>query len=67
LTGTAFLTEEIRSGVVVFPLGFGYWANGSSEVVVNGKLVKGDKRRATPLYLTAAMATDPVTKNVTLT
>jgi len=67
LTGKAFVTEGIRPGVVAFPLGFGHWASGSSDVTVNGKLVKGDKRRAAPLHLNAAMQVDPVTKNVTLT
>lgn len=66
MTGKAFVTEGLRPGVVAFPLGFGHWASGASDVTVNGKLVKGDKRRAAPLHLNAVMRVDPVTKNVGL-
>lgn len=66
MTGKAYVTEGIRPGVVAFPLGFGHWSSGSNDVAVNGKTIKGDKRRATPLHLNAAMQVDPVTKNVTL-
>ena len=66
MKGKAYVTEGIRPGVVAFPLGFGHWANGSGDITINGKVVKGDKRRIVPLHLNAAMQVDPVTKNVTL-
>ncbi len=66
MKGKAYVTEGIRPGVVAFPLGFGHWASGSVDMTINGKVIKGDKRRTVPLHLNAAMRIDPVTKNVTL-
>jgi tetrathionate reductase subunit A len=66
MKGKAYVTEGIRPGVVAFPLGFGHWASGSADITINGKDIKGDKRRTVPLHLNAAMRIDPVTKNVTL-
>jgi tetrathionate reductase subunit A len=66
MKGKAYVTEGIRPGVVAFPLGFGHWASGSADMTINGKAIKGDKRRTVPLHLNAAMRVDPVTKNVTL-
>ncbi|GAB4471286.1 MAG: molybdopterin-dependent oxidoreductase [Anaerolineales bacterium] len=66
VVGKAYVTEGIRPGVVAFPLGFGHWAAGSSDIFIDGQLVKGDSRRAVPLHANAVMRADPVTKNVTL-
>ena len=66
IEGKAKVSEGIRPGVVAFPLGFGHWASGSADVEIDGKLVKGDPRRAVPLHANGAMQLDPVMGNVTL-
>ena len=67
IVGKAKVTEGIRPGVVAFPLGFGHWASGAADVEIDGKVVKGDARRAVPLMANAAMRVDPSMGNVTLT
>jgi tetrathionate reductase subunit A len=66
IVGKAKVVEGIRPGVVAFPLGFGHWASGSSDIEIDGKVVQGDPRRAVPLHANAAMRVDPVMGNVTL-
>jgi anaerobic selenocysteine-containing dehydrogenase len=66
IVGKAKVVEGIRPGVVAFPLGFGHWASGASDIVIDGNVDKGDPRRAVPLHANAAMRVDPVMKNVTL-
>jgi len=66
MIGKAKLTQGMRPGVVAFPLGFGHWASGSSDIQIDGKVVKSDPRRAVPLHANAAMRVDPVLGNVTL-
>lgn len=66
MVGKAKLTEGLRPGVVAFPLGFGHWASGSSDIEIDGRLVRSDPRRAVPLHGNAAMRVDPVLGNVTL-
>ena len=44
-------------------LGFGHWATGSSDFTIDGKLVKGDPRRATGVHANAAMHVDDHFKN----
>ncbi|MGQ9492037.1 MAG: molybdopterin-dependent oxidoreductase [Anaerolineae bacterium] len=66
MEGKAKVIEGIRPGVVAFPLGFGHWASGSADITIDGQVIKGDPRRAVPLHGNAAMRTDPVLKNVTL-
>lgn len=66
MIGKAKLTQGMRPGVVAFPLGFGHWASGSSDIVIDDKVVRGDLRRAVPLHANAAMRVDPALGNVTL-
>ncbi len=66
MIGKAKVIEGIRPGVVAFPLGFGHWASGGSDVEIDGKVIKGDERRAVPLHANGAMRVDPVMGNVTL-
>ncbi len=66
IEGKAKVTEGIRPGVVAFPLGFGHWASGAADIEIDGKVVKGDPRRAVPLMANGAMQLDPVMGNVTL-
>jgi anaerobic selenocysteine-containing dehydrogenase len=59
IEGKAKVSEGIRPGVVAFPLGFGHWASGAADVEIDGKLIKGDPRRAVPLMANGAMQLDP--------
>jgi hypothetical protein len=52
-----------RAAVVAFALRFGHWATGSSDLTIDGKLVKGDPRRATGVHANAAMRVDDHFKN----
>ena len=66
MVGTLKVIEGIRPGVVSFSLGHGHWAYGSQDVVVDGRTIKGDGRRAKGLHANAAMRTDPVLPNTCL-
>ncbi len=66
MIGKIKITEGIRPGVIGFSLGHGHWANGSSDVVIDGKKVKGDPRRATGVHANAAMRLDDYLKNTCL-
>jgi anaerobic selenocysteine-containing dehydrogenase len=58
MIGKVKITEGMRPGVVGFCLGFGHWANGARDVVVDGARIKGDSRRATGIHANAAMRLD---------
>jgi len=66
MIGKAHIVEGLRPGVVAFPLGYGHWASGSHDILIDGQLVRGDPRRAAPLHGNAAMRVDPHLGNVTL-
>jgi anaerobic selenocysteine-containing dehydrogenase len=66
MIGKLKVVQGIRPGVVAFPLGFGHWASGARDVLIDGQRVKGDPRRAASFHGNAAMRIDPVLKNVTL-
>lgn len=66
IIGKVKIVQGLRPGVVAFPLGYGHWASGARDITINGKVIKGDPRRAAPLHANAVMRTDPVLKNVTL-
>ncbi|MGE5239078.1 MAG: molybdopterin-dependent oxidoreductase [Chloroflexota bacterium] len=63
MIGKVKVTETIMPGVVTFTLGHGHWATGASDVTIDGKVVKGDPRRATGVHANAAMWVDPHLKN----
>lgn len=58
--------EGIRPGVVNFTLGYGHWATGAADVVIDGRRIKGDPRRATGINANAAFRTDPHMPNTCL-
>lgn len=60
------IREGIRPGVVAFSHGFGHWAYGSSDVVIDGVTIPGDSRRTSGMHGNAAMRVDPVLKNTGL-
>ncbi len=57
------VTETIRPGVITFTLGHGHWSTGAEDVSIDGKVIKGDKRRAAGVHANAAMWVDPHLKN----
>ncbi len=63
MVGKVKLTETIMPGVITFILGYGHWATGASDFMIDGKLIKGDKRRETGIHANAAMWIDPYLKN----
>lgn len=60
------LIEGLRPGTVAFHLSFGHFAYGSQDVVVDGKVIKGDIRRSKGVNFNPVMREDPVLKNVGL-
>ncbi len=67
MQGKVKVSETVRPGTIAVSWHYGHWAYGASDVVVNGKTVKGDKRRATGLCSNAANTIDPVLKNMCCT
>jgi anaerobic selenocysteine-containing dehydrogenase len=67
MIGTLKVVEGIRPGVVSFSLGHGHWAYGSQDVVIDGRRIRGDPRRAKGLHGNAAFRTDPTLPNTCLT
>jgi anaerobic selenocysteine-containing dehydrogenase len=66
MIGKVKVVEGMRPGIIGFSLGHGHWAMGSSDVVVDGKKIKGDPRRATGVHANAAMRLDDYLKNTCL-
>jgi anaerobic selenocysteine-containing dehydrogenase len=66
MVGKVKVMEGMRPGVISFSLGHGHWAYGSTDVTVDGTVVKGEARRKNGFHGNAAMRVDPVLKNTTL-
>jgi tetrathionate reductase subunit A len=66
MVGKVRVIQGIRPGVAAYSLGHGHWAYGASDVVIDGKRVKGDPRRGTGIHANAALRVDPHLKNTTL-
>ncbi len=67
MVGKVKIMEGIRPGVIAVSWHYGHWAYGSNDVYVDGKLVKGDKRRGKGLCTNPLLEVDPILKNVCLT
>lgn len=65
IIGKAILTETMKPGVVSFVLGFGHWATGSEDFIIDDEKIKGDPRRAKGVHANAAMWTDTSLRNNT--
>jgi tetrathionate reductase subunit A len=63
MIGKVVVTQTIRPGVISFALGFGHWATGASDVIIDGHVIRAEKRRQAGVHANAAMWTDPVVKN----
>lgn len=66
MAGKLKVVEGMRPGVVSFALGFGHFAYGSTNFVIDGQQIQGDKRRAGGLHANAAMRVDPYLGNTSL-
>ena len=66
MTGRLKVIEGIRPGVIAFSLGHGHWAYGARDILVDGKIVKADKRRGAGINANAVMRIDPYLKNTCL-
>lgn len=64
--GKLRVVQGIRPGVVAFALGYGHFAYGGVEVLVDGKRIKGDPRRTRGFHANVAMRVDPYLGNTTL-
>ena len=63
MIGKVQVTETIKPGVITFTLGHGHWSSGAEDVTIDGKVIKGDKRRSGGVHANAAMWIDPNLKN----
>lgn len=66
MIGKVKLTETIKPGCVSFTLGHGHWAMGASDMVIDGRRIAADPRRAEGVHANAAMWLDPVLRNTCL-
>ncbi|MDP2938925.1 MAG: molybdopterin-dependent oxidoreductase [Candidatus Omnitrophota bacterium] len=66
MVGKVKVTQGIRPGIVAFSLGHGNWANGSTDIVMDRRVIKGDGRRSKGINCNAAMRIDPYLKNTCL-
>ncbi|MDR7483968.1 MAG: molybdopterin-dependent oxidoreductase [Armatimonadota bacterium] len=67
MVGRLKVSEGIRPGVIAFPLGYGHWATGAVDVLIDGRRILGDPRRRTGIHGNAAFRTDPQFPNTCLT
>ena len=65
--GKVKVVEGIRPGVIAVSWSCGHWAYGANDVLVDRKVVKGDKRRGKGLCPNASMRIDPVLGDMCLT
>jgi anaerobic selenocysteine-containing dehydrogenase len=61
--GRIRITETVKPGIITFVLGFGHWATGGSDIIINGEVIKGDARRAAGFHANSVMWVDPYLKN----
>ncbi|MBW6485228.1 MAG: hypothetical protein K0B01_03640 [Syntrophobacterales bacterium] len=67
MVGKIKAVEGMAPGSIAVSWSFGHWGYGASDASVNGKTIKGDKRRTSGLCPNAAMKIDPVLKNSCMT
>lgn len=63
MIGKVKITETIMPGIITFILGYGHWATGASDILIDGQLIRADSRRATGIHANGAMWIDPYLKN----
>lgn len=67
LVSGAKVTEGIRPGVIAIANSYGHWAWGANDVVVDGKVVKGDPRRGKGMHPNLVVSSDPQVATVVTT
>jgi len=67
MVGKVKVRQGLRPGTVTFALGYGHWAQGSADVIINDRRVRRDPRRARGINANAAMRADPVLGDMSLT
>jgi len=67
IVGRVQVSEGIRPGVIAFPVGYGMWASGAFDVVIDGRRIPGDPRRRAGVHANAVFRTDPKLTNTCLT
>jgi anaerobic selenocysteine-containing dehydrogenase len=67
VVGKLEVREGIRPGTLAVSWHYGHWAYGSNDVVVDGNMIRGDKRRAAGVCPNLVMEVDPILKDVCLT
>lgn len=66
MAGKLKVVQGMRPGVISFALGFGHFAYGGVDFVIDGERIQGDPRRTRGLHCNAAMRVDPYLGNTTL-
>ncbi len=66
MVGEVEILEGMRPGVVGFNLGYGHWAYGSNDIVIDGATIPGDPRRARGIHANPVMRTDGHNPNMCL-
>ena len=66
MAGKLKVVQGMRPGVISFALGFGHFAYGGVDFVIDGELIQGDPRRTRGLHCNAAMRVDPYLGNTPL-
>ncbi len=67
VVGTVKVIEGMRPGIIAASWSYGHWAYGSTDVEVDGQIIKGDPRRKRGIVPNPAMRVDPAVGDVTLT
>jgi anaerobic selenocysteine-containing dehydrogenase len=63
MVGKVKVSETIRPGIVTFVVGYGHWATGAVDQVIDGTVIKADPKRQGGVHANAAMWVDPQLKN----
>jgi anaerobic selenocysteine-containing dehydrogenase len=63
MVGKVKAIEGMAPDVVAISWSFGHWGYGASDAIVDGKVIKGEARRATGICPNAAMTVDAALKN----
>jgi anaerobic selenocysteine-containing dehydrogenase len=66
MIGKVEVVEGLRPGVINVSWSFGHWAYGARDVMIDGKVIKGEKARESGLCPNASMKVDTALKNSTL-
>lgn len=66
MIGKAQVIEGMKPGVIGFCLGYGHWASGSNDIIIDGIKIAGDPRRGAGVHCNGAMRLDDHVTNTSL-